>query len=89
MRGNALALRSYAGDPYMHDPALFDDLPTIAAATLVLWGSADRIVTPAYGRAFAAHVPSATFILINDAGHLPHLENPAATSAALDEFAGL
>ena len=88
MRGNALALRSYAEDPYMHDPALADGLRTIAAPTLVLWGSADRIVTPGYGRAVAAHIPGGTFALVDDAGHLPHLENPAATFAALDEFVG-
>lgn len=89
MRGNMQALRRYAGDPYMHDPALIEKLPSITAPTLVLWGTADRIVTPAYGRAFAAHIPGATFVLVDDAGHLPHLEDPAATFAALDAFVGL
>jgi pimeloyl-ACP methyl ester carboxylesterase len=88
MRGNMQALRGYAGDPYMHDLALVDNLPSIAARTLLLWGTADRIVTPAYGRAFAAHIPGAAFVLVDDAGHLPHLENPAATFAALDAFVG-
>jgi len=88
MRGNGLALRGYAGDPYMHDPDLVAGLRTITAPSLVLWGTADRIVTPAYGRALAAHIPGASFVLVDDAGHLPHLENPAVTFGALDEFVG-
>ncbi|MEZ0447604.1 alpha/beta fold hydrolase [Cellulomonas sp. ICMP 17802] len=30
----------------------------------------------------ASRIPGATFVLVEDAGHLPHLENPAA----LDQF---
>ena len=86
MAANRVALHGYAADPYMHDPDL--DLAQVTAPTLVLWGSADRIVTPAYGKAVAARIPDATFVLVDDAGHLPHLENPAATFAALDAFLG-
>jgi pimeloyl-ACP methyl ester carboxylesterase len=84
LQRNGIALRAYAADPYMHDPDL--DLACVAAPTLVLWGSADRIVTPAYGRAVAARIPGASFVVVDDAGHLPHLENPAATFTALDDF---
>jgi pimeloyl-ACP methyl ester carboxylesterase len=42
----------------------------------VLWGEADRIVAPDYGRAFAAAIPGARFETIAGAGHFPHLEQP-------------
>jgi len=83
-------LRVYAGDPYMHDPALAGRLAAITVPTLVLWGEADRIATPGYGRAFAAAIPGARFEIVERAGHLPQLEQPEATFAAIDEFlAGL
>jgi pimeloyl-ACP methyl ester carboxylesterase len=54
--------------------------------TLVAWGASDRIVTPAYGRAVAQAIPGAQFVEIPAAGHLPHLEAPDATWAAIDQF---
>lgn len=85
-RGNQAALEAIAGDPYMHDPTLRDRLAALDVPALVLWGSADRIVTPAYGRALADSIRGARFTEIADAGHLPFLENPAAVFTALDAF---
>jgi len=85
-RGNQAALQTLAGDPYMHDPTLKARLAQLAAPTLVMWGRDDRIMTPAYGRAFADSIPGAQFVEIADAGHLPFLEEPDAVFAALDEF---
>lgn len=73
---NRLATVKYCWEPYMHNPKLKDRLHRIAVPTFVLWGSQDRIVTPAYGRAYAAAIPDARFELIAQAGHLPHLERP-------------
>ena len=67
----------YAWSPYMHDPKLRRRLRRIDIPTTVLWGAADRVVTPAYGRAYAAEIPGAAFKLIEAAGHYPHLEQPA------------
>jgi pimeloyl-ACP methyl ester carboxylesterase len=83
-RGNLESLRRYAGQPYMHDPRLKGRLGTITAKTLVLWGDSDGIATPAYGRALAALIPGARFQLIENAGHLPQLEQADATMAAID-----
>ncbi|WP_022877865.1 alpha/beta fold hydrolase [Microbacterium sp. B19] len=74
----------------MSDPTLLGRLSVIAVPTLIVFGASDRIVTPAYGRAVAAAVPGASFVEIPAAGHLPHIENPAAVWAAVDPFlAGL
>jgi pimeloyl-ACP methyl ester carboxylesterase len=85
---NMATMRIFAGDPYMHDPELPGRLPQVTAPVLVLWGDSDRIVTPEYGRAFAEAFPDARFRVIAEAGHLPQLEQPAATFAALDAFLG-
>jgi pimeloyl-ACP methyl ester carboxylesterase len=42
----------------------------------VLWGESDRIVTPDYGRAYAAAIPMATFTLLPRTGHMPQIETP-------------
>jgi pimeloyl-ACP methyl ester carboxylesterase len=85
-RANMATLRILAGDPYMHDPDLLGRLNGVKVPTLVIWGDSDRIVTPAYGRALTDAIPGAHFANIPDAGHLPHLEQPARTYAVLDPF---
>jgi pimeloyl-ACP methyl ester carboxylesterase len=79
-------LRVVAGDPYMHDPEPLGRLDRVKFPVLVLWGDSDRIFTPDYGRAFAGAFPDARFSIIADAGHLPHLEQPAAVFDALDSY---
>jgi pimeloyl-ACP methyl ester carboxylesterase len=78
----------YAWTPYMHDPKLKGRLHRIAIPTLVLWGEADRVVTPDYGREFAAAIPGARFATIPGAGHFPHLEQPDALARRIIDFAG-
>jgi pimeloyl-ACP methyl ester carboxylesterase len=66
----------YGWTPYLHDPKLKWRLRRIQIPTLVLWGEADRVVNPDYGRAFAAAIPGARYASIESAGHFPHLEQP-------------
>jgi pimeloyl-ACP methyl ester carboxylesterase len=73
-------------EPYMHNPKLARRLHRIAAPTLVVWGANDGIVTPEYGRAYAAKIPGAKFVAIGDAGHLPHVEQPDAFLRELNAF---
>ncbi len=77
----------YGWTPYMHKSAkLKGRLRRIHIPTLVLWGEADRVVTPDYGRAFAAAIPGARFDALRGAGHFPHLEQPAAFARAILDF---
>nr|WP_269810522.1 alpha/beta fold hydrolase [Kineosporia rhizophila] len=62
--------------PEMTDPTLAGRLARVTAPTLVLWGEADQIANPNYGRVFAAAIPGARFALITEAGHLPQIERP-------------
>jgi len=83
-RANMATMRAIAGE--MHDPALSGRLSGVKTPTLVIWGESDRIVTPEYGRAYAGLIPDARFHVVAQAGHLPQLEQPAATLALIDNF---
>lgn len=78
-QANLATLKLLAGDPYMHDPKLLDQLTQVDIPTLVIWGDSDGIVTPAYGRALAEAFADGRFELVADAGHLPQIEQPTAT----------
>ncbi|MGW7262281.1 alpha/beta fold hydrolase [Streptomyces sp. NPDC054842] len=84
-QGNGRTMAALAGTS-MSDPTLLDRLGAVTVPTLVVWGESDRIVTPAYGRAVARAIPGARFAEIPKAGHLPHLEAPDATWAAITPF---
>jgi pimeloyl-ACP methyl ester carboxylesterase len=75
-----------AGDPYMHDPLLRGRLAEVAIPTLVIWGDSDGIVSADYGRTYADSFIDVRFELVNEAGHLPQIEQPAATFALIDAF---
>ena len=85
-RANMATMRSVAGEPYMHDPTLLDSLGRITIPVLVIWGDSDRIVTPAYGAAYAAAFAAGRLELVRDAGHLPQIEQPASTFALIDRY---
>lgn len=64
-------------------------LPTLAGLpTLVMVGEVDAIIPPGQARAMAEVIPGAHFAVISGAGHLPSIEQPAATTASLREFFG-
>jgi len=71
------ALARYGWQPYMHNPKLLGLLHRANVPARVIWGAQDAIASPAYGRAFAAALPNASFELVAEAGHLPHTEHPA------------
>jgi pimeloyl-ACP methyl ester carboxylesterase len=76
MASNFAALAAYGGRPSAGDPTLRDRLAGITQPTLVLWGESDGIVSPDYGRAYAAAIPTARFHLLTETGHVPQIETP-------------
>jgi pimeloyl-ACP methyl ester carboxylesterase len=76
----------YAWHPYMFNPQLKHWLGRIRAPTLVLWGASDRVVTPEYGRAYAALIPGARFEVIEEAGHHPEQEQPERCAERVAAF---
>jgi pimeloyl-ACP methyl ester carboxylesterase len=86
--GNRAALQAYGGTS-MADPGLAARLAGIAAPTLVVWGEADRMATPAYGEQYAAAIPGATYRLGPGAGHLPQIEAPQALLTLFGQFTSI
>ncbi|MGW2860045.1 alpha/beta fold hydrolase [Streptomyces sp. NPDC001205] len=79
------ALRAYAG-PSMADAGMLPRLSTVTCPVLVIWGADDAVVTPDFGRAYAAAFPHARFEVVPGAGHLPTRENPETVFTHLDSF---
>jgi pimeloyl-ACP methyl ester carboxylesterase len=74
MQANQQTLRVYSGEPFMYDPSLRARLADIDIPATVIWGESDRIADVDYGRLFAHSIPGASFELVNEAGHFPHIE---------------
>lgn len=66
--------------------AIRDAARRITAPTLVVWGTADRVIPCAQAQAVADAVPSARLRLLPGLGHVPYLEAPQAFNVALSDF---
>jgi pimeloyl-ACP methyl ester carboxylesterase len=84
---NQATLAVYANrTAYQHDPKLKGRLHRITLPVLVLWGEHDGVAPVEYGQAFAESFANGHFQPIPQAAHFPHLEQPAATLAAIGDF---
>lgn len=85
-KANMATMRVIAG-PEMNDPKLMRRLARVRIPVLAIWGDSDGIVSPAYGAAFAQAFQNGRLEVVKDAGHLPQIEQPAATFALIDAYA--
>ena len=74
-------------EPYMHNPKLQYRLHRIDIPTLLIWGEGDQVVKPSYGEAFRDLISNSRMVVIPDAGHSPHVEQPEAFINHFLEFA--
>ncbi len=73
---NRVGTAHLAWNPYFHDPQLVHRLHRATAPTLVVWGNDDRLVPLEHAARWIDLLPNARLELIDDAGHLPHVEQP-------------
>ena len=86
MAANQKTLMTYAGEAFMYDPKLRSRLHRVTIPVLVAWGEQDGIVSVEYGRAYAGSFPNGHFVLVPEAGHLPHIEQMGRTLGAIGDF---
>ena len=81
-RMNPEPLRQFNATPFDIRP----DLGRIDAETLVITGRDDFICGPAAAAVLCDGIPGAELVIVENAGHMLHLEQPAAYSAAVESF---
>ena len=68
------------------DKGLKKRLHRIKAPTLIVWGREDRLVPPVYAQAFASRISNAQITLVDQASHMPHLEQMGMVSQHIQTF---
>jgi proline iminopeptidase len=63
-----------------------DQLATISRPTLVVTGEYDRTCTPRAAREMAAGIPGAEMLIVANAGHMTHVEQPEIVLPAIRDF---
>ena len=64
----------------------FLELEQVRVPVLVICGGADSVTPPPMSEEIVRRTPGARYVLIEGAGHLSNIENPAAFNAALASF---
>jgi len=83
---NSETLALLTWEPYMHNPKLKHRLHRVNVPTLFVRGASDGIVSADYLARYAALIPQARIETLAQAGHLPQVEQPAATAATVLQF---
>ncbi|MFN3959768.1 MAG: alpha/beta fold hydrolase [Parvularculaceae bacterium] len=78
----ASALRANAD----RESEVFDRISDITAPTLLLWGAEDRLIFPSAATTFDERLPNAEVVILDNVGHIPMEEAPAATANAVRRF---
>jgi len=65
---------------------LDDALTTLEVPTLFAWGARDQVARADVARDLARRMKDAQLTVIDDAGHLPHIDQPDAVAAAINGF---
>lgn len=81
-RMNPEPLRQFNASPFDLRP----ELGRIEAETLVITGRDDFICGPAAAQVLADGILHSELVIVEDAGHMLHLEQPTAYSAAVEAF---
>ncbi len=63
-----------------------DLLPQIAVPALLIWGQHDARSPLSVAHQFHEAIPNSTLVVIEDAGHMSHLERPEQVNQAVREF---
>ena len=65
---------------------LDDALASLAVPTRFVWGDRDQLCNASVAQACVARMSAASLHVIADAGHIPHLDQPDAVAAVINDF---
>lgn len=83
---NRAATAHLGWNPYLHDPKLAGRLHRVRSDVLLVWGVHNQLLPPECALAWQQALPRSRFELIEEAGHRPNAEQPAALAALMREF---
>lgn len=81
-----IASARFGWSPRFYNRRLGRWLHRIKVPAMIIWGEQDRIFPPQHGPAFQELMPGSELVMMEDCGHLPHVEKRQETLAALDAF---
>jgi pimeloyl-ACP methyl ester carboxylesterase len=71
------------------DTELEEKLGEVQTQTLVVFGTADKVVPPAMGRTYRERMPNCHYVMVYDAGHAVAAERPEALTNTITDFLDL
>ncbi len=74
------------GGPSLRDPKLLRRLARVQVPILMLWGENDTVVSPEFGKVYAAAFGNARFELLQNVGHMGLRDAPDVVFALIDSF---
>jgi pimeloyl-ACP methyl ester carboxylesterase len=78
--------RSFWSNAKVATEVVRDRIASISVPTLVVWGGNDELVPIEQGRAYAAGIPGAKFVVVPECGHAPSIEKPNQFLGAMIPF---
>jgi pimeloyl-ACP methyl ester carboxylesterase len=86
MLHNRFTVAKFGWQPRWYDPDLEKWLHRIKLPALVVWGDDDRIMPPAYAALWRERLPDARLVMVENCGHLPHVEQAALVAHEVRTF---
>lgn len=68
------------------DKGLTKRIHRIVSPTLIVWGSEDKLVPPAYAHEFGSRIAGSRIEMVEQAAHLPQLEQLQRVSGLMQDF---
>jgi len=86
MLHNRFTVAKFGWQPRWYDPDLEKWLHRIKLPALVVWGDDDKIMPPANAALWRERLPDARVVMIEQCGHLPHVEHADPVARHVIDF---
>jgi pimeloyl-ACP methyl ester carboxylesterase len=86
MLKNRFSAAKFGWQPRWHNPDLAKWLHRIKLPTLVIWGADDKLLPASYAEMWQEHLPDVRLVIIEECGHLPHVEQALLVARHVRQF---